>query len=78
MATDWFFGLPMSLRTLNEIFFAVVDRNDRVEFGLRDVAYVLFNPHHAGSNTAREFLSQISGIQLSTDSTDLEKLTLFL
>jgi long-chain acyl-CoA synthetase len=30
MATDWFFGLPMSLRTLNEIFFAVVDRNDRV------------------------------------------------
>ena len=29
-------------------------------------------------NTAREFLSQISGIQLSTDSTDLEKLTLFL
>jgi phosphoserine phosphatase RsbU/P len=55
-----------------------LERDDRVEFGLRDVAYVLFNPHHAGSNTAREFLSQISGIQLSTDSTDLEKLTLFL
>ena len=29
-------------------------------------------------NTAREFLSQISGIQISTDTTDLEKLTLFL
>ena len=31
MAADWFLiGLPMSLRTLNEIFFAVVDRDDRV------------------------------------------------
>jgi long-chain acyl-CoA synthetase len=30
VAADWFIGLPMSLRTLNEIFFAVVDRNDRV------------------------------------------------
>jgi sigma-B regulation protein RsbU (phosphoserine phosphatase) len=55
-----------------------LERNDRVEFGVRDVAYVVFHPHHASSNTAREFLSQISGIQLSTDSTDLEKLTLFL
>jgi len=50
-----------------------LERNDRVEFGVRDVAYVVFHPHHASSNTAREFLSQISGIQLSTDSTDLEK-----
>ena len=55
-----------------------LERNDRVEFGVRDVSYVVFHPHHASSNTAREFLSQISGIQLSTDSTDLEKLTLFL
>src|SRR5712671_1593048 len=55
-----------------------LERNDRVEFGVRDVAYVVFHPHHASSNTAREFLIQISGIQLSTDSTDLEKLTLFL
>jgi len=54
-----------------------LERNDRVEFGVRDVAYVVFHPHHATDNTAREFLSQISGIQLSTDSTDLEKLTLF-
>lgn len=30
MAAEWFIGLSMSLRTLNEIFFAVVDRNDRV------------------------------------------------
>src|SRR4030081_1806420 len=55
-----------------------LERNDRLEFGVRDVAYVVFHPHHASSNTAREFLSQISGIQISTDSTDLEKLTLFL
>ena len=55
-----------------------LQRNDRVEFGVRDVAYVIFSPQHASSNTAREFLSQISGIQISTDTTDLEKLTLFL
>jgi sigma-B regulation protein RsbU (phosphoserine phosphatase) len=55
-----------------------LERNDRVEFGVRDVSYVIFHPHHASSNTAREFLSQISGIQISTDTTDLEKLTLFL
>ena len=55
-----------------------LERNDRVEFGVREVSYVVFHPHQASSNTAREFLSQISGIQLSTDSTDLEKLTLFL
>src|ERR1700682_5946449 len=55
-----------------------LERNDRVEFGVRDVSYVIFHPHHASSNTAREFLSQISGIQIATDATDLEKLTLFL
>ena len=55
-----------------------LQRNDRVEFGVRDVAYVIFSPQHATSNTAREFLSQISGIQISTDTTDLEKLALFL
>src|SRR6201984_401557 len=55
-----------------------LERNDRLEFGVRDVAYVIFHPQNATSNTAREFLSQISGIQISTDATDLEKLTLFL
>jgi len=55
-----------------------LQRNDRLEFGVREVAYVIFSPQHATSNTAREFLSQISGIQISTDTTDLEKLTLFL
>src|ERR1700741_3248692 len=55
-----------------------LERGDRLEFGARDSAYILFNPAHATSNTAREFLSQISGIQIKQDSTDLEKLTLFL
>ncbi len=56
-----------------------LERNDRLEFGARDSTYAVFNPAHAStSNTAREFLSQISGIQISQDSTDLEKLTLFL
>ena len=56
-----------------------LERNDRLEFGARDSTYAVFNPaQHSTSNTAREFLSQISGIQISQDSTDLEKLTLFL
>jgi phosphoserine phosphatase RsbU/P len=55
-----------------------LERNDRLEFGARDSAYLIFNPAHGTSNTAREFLSQISGIQISQEATDLEKLTLFL
>lgn len=55
-----------------------LEKNDRLEFGVRDLAYVIFNPQHATSNTAREFLSQISGMHISTETTDLEKLTLFL
>src|SRR5438876_11321563 len=38
-----------------------LERNDRLEFGVRDVAYVIFNPEHATSNTAREFLNETSG-----------------
>jgi phosphoserine phosphatase RsbU/P len=55
-----------------------LERNDRLEFGARDSAYAIFNPANGTSNTAREFLSQISGIQISQEATDLEKLTLFL
>jgi len=55
-----------------------LERGDRLEFGARDSAYVLFNPGERTSNTAREFLSQISGIQIKQETTDLEKLTLFL
>jgi sigma-B regulation protein RsbU (phosphoserine phosphatase) len=55
-----------------------LERNDRLEFGARDVAYLIFHPLHTTSNTAREFLSQISGIQIKEEASDLEKLTLFL
>ena len=55
-----------------------LERNDRLEFGARDIAYVIFHPLHPTSNTAREFLSQISGIRISQEASDLEKMTLFL
>jgi serine phosphatase RsbU (regulator of sigma subunit) len=55
-----------------------LQRNDRLEFGARDVAYLIFHPMHLTSNTAREFLSQISGIQIAPEASDIEKLTLFM
>ncbi|MFZ0759834.1 MAG: SpoIIE family protein phosphatase [Candidatus Sulfotelmatobacter sp.] len=55
-----------------------LERNDRLEFGARDSTYAIFNPAHSTSNTARQFLSQISEIQISQEANDLEKLTLFL
>jgi phosphoserine phosphatase RsbU/P len=55
-----------------------LERGDRLEFGARDSAYILFHPAQATSNTARDFLSQISGIQIKQEATDLEKLRLFL
>ncbi len=55
-----------------------LERNDRLEFGVREVAYVIFNPQHGTTNSAREFLSQISGMHISDETTDLEKLILFL
>src|SRR5579872_2895778 len=55
-----------------------LERNDRLEFGVREVAYVIFNPQHGTTNSAREFLSQISGMHISYETTDLEKLILFL
>ena len=55
-----------------------LERNDRLEFGARDTIYAVFHPQHVTTNTARDFLSQISGIQISNEITDLEKLTIFL
>jgi len=55
-----------------------LNRNDKMEFGARDVAYLIFHPMHTTSNTAREFLSQISGIQIAPEASDIEKLTLFM
>jgi hypothetical protein len=53
-----------------------LQRNDRLEFGARDFAYLIFHPLHTTSNTAREFLSQISGIQIAPEASDLEKLAI--
>jgi sigma-B regulation protein RsbU (phosphoserine phosphatase) len=53
-------------------------RNDRLEFGARDTIYAVFHPQQRTTNTARDFLSQISGMQISEEVTDLEKLTIFL
>ena len=55
-----------------------LERNDRLEFGARDTIYAIFHPQQIKSNTARDFLSQISGIHISSEVTDLEKLTIFL
>jgi len=55
-----------------------LNRNDKMEFGARDSAYLIFHPMHSSSNTAREFLSQISGIQIAPEASDIEKLTLFM
>ena len=52
--------------------------DDRIEFGMRDGAFLLFNPAGTQASTAREFLSQIHGLQVRADASDLEKLTLFL
>jgi sigma-B regulation protein RsbU (phosphoserine phosphatase) len=56
----------------------ILERNDRLEFGVREIAYVIFNPQHGTTNSAREFLSQISVMHISDETTDLEKLVLFL
>lgn len=57
----------------------LLERNDRLEFGARDTIYAVFHPQQQSTkNTAREFLSQISGIQISNEVTDLEKLKIFL
>src|SRR6202166_5105069 len=56
-----------------------LESNDRLEFGARDSTYAIFNPAQgSSSNTARQFLDQLSGIQISQEANDLEKLTLFL
>ncbi len=52
--------------------------NDRIDFGARDAAYVVFNPDKPHTSSAAEFLSQISMMPVSSGSTDLEKLRLFL
>jgi sigma-B regulation protein RsbU (phosphoserine phosphatase) len=52
---------------------------DRLEFGIRDSVYVVFQPGQSGViSPAREFLDQLPGMNVSTDVNDMEKLTIFL
>src|SRR5689334_19787951 len=37
-----------------------LERNDRLEFGARDSIYAVFHPQHVTTNTARDFISQVS------------------
>jgi len=55
-----------------------LERNDRLEFGARDAIYAIFHPQHGAPNPARDLLSQISGIHISSEVTDIEKLKFFL
>ena len=55
-----------------------LNTNDRVEFGARGGPCVVFNPTTVGTSSAREFLNQISGIEVRGGASDLEKLTFFL
>jgi phosphoserine phosphatase RsbU/P len=55
-----------------------LSRNDRVQFGERVPAYIIFNPSTQQSSEAREFLSQIGALEVRSGASDLEKLTLFL
>jgi phosphoserine phosphatase RsbU/P len=55
-----------------------LEANDRIDFGARDAAYVVFSPDKPHTSSAAEFLSQISMMPVSSGSSDLEKLRLFL
>jgi sigma-B regulation protein RsbU (phosphoserine phosphatase) len=54
-----------------------LERNDRLEFGARDSAYVIVQSFPRAPRIRRaNFLSQISSIQISDEQTDYQKLTL--
>ncbi len=53
-------------------------RNDRIEFGVRGGACLMFDPERHETSTAREFLSQVSGWRPTSGISDLETLSLFL
>lgn len=56
-----------------------LQRNDRIEFGVRGEAYVIFDPDRATSSVpSRSMLSQLSVWKPASATSDLETLTLFL
>lgn len=55
-----------------------LQRDDKIEFGVRDNMHVIFDPKPASNSSASLLLSQIATFKSTTDTTDLAKLTLFL
>lgn len=57
-----------------------LNRNDRLDFGAEDAAYAIFDPERHSTSGVREFLSQMSGVQMAMPSAagDLEKMKIFL
>ncbi|MBV8208156.1 MAG: SpoIIE family protein phosphatase [Acidobacteria bacterium] len=57
-----------------------LSRNDRLDFGAEDAAYAIFDPERHSTSGVREFLSQMSGVQIATPGAagDLEKMKIFL
>jgi len=55
----------------------VLQGGDRLEFGVRESIYAIFQPGSSGISPAREFLDQLPGMHV-TDVNDMEKLTIFL
>ncbi len=64
----------------NKISRQKLQRDDKIEFGVRDNMHVIFDPRPASGSSASLLLSQIASFKgnSSNDSTDLAKLTLFL
>ena len=57
-----------------------LNRNDRIDFGAEDTAYAVFDPERHSTSGVREFLSQMSGVQIAVPGAagDLEKMKIFL
>jgi sigma-B regulation protein RsbU (phosphoserine phosphatase) len=58
-----------------------LSNRDRIHFGSQEHFHVVFHAPahgHTSPNATREFLSQISGLHIKTEASDLEKLTFFL
>jgi phosphoserine phosphatase RsbU/P len=58
-----------------------LSNGDCIHFGSQEHMHVIFHTPahgHSSPNATRQFLSQISGIHIKTEASDLEKLTFFL
>jgi hypothetical protein len=56
-----------------------VMRNDRIEFGLRDASYVIFNPDPLPTNAAQQLVNEVASWRSTTAaSSDVDMLNTFL